>query len=337
METDREKQGLKGAVKSVLVETARFEEQGGQVTEQPWFSQTMNFNEDGWLIEQTYRNPDGSEARTVSDYADSQKLLTTRHSEASGALVQEVRYIYDDEESLVAEQHITPDGKITTTLTYSYDISGRKTQIKELDYSGDATLMLGVEGTVSTINVSDASRIETRYDDRGKTVQVKIFDSAGSIVSRLEIIRDPSGNVIEETQYHGDVVRFGPGSSSSEEIESLSEEEKAEFAAAVAEFFSPGTVMSKQTHEYDADGRLIESNVMMMGMAISRQTFAYDEAGNKAEEITYSEYAPVGGKSIFTRDYDEHGNWTKELVSTISDLDVSKPAHVTRRTITYYT
>ena len=99
--------------------------------------------------------------------------------------------------------------------------------------------------------------------------------------------------------------------------------------------------MSKQTHEYDADGRLIESKLTMMGMMISRQTFAYDEAGNKAEEITYSEYEPVGGKSIFTRDYDEHGNWTKELVSTVSNWDaefgLSTPAHVTRRTITYYT
>ena len=47
------------------------------------------------------------------------------------------------------------------------------------------------------------------------------------------------------------------------------------------------------------------------------------------------------GKTIFTRDYDEHGNWTKELVSTVSNWDaefgLSTPAQVTHRTITYYT
>jgi len=99
--------------------------------------------------------------------------------------------------------------------------------------------------------------------------------------------------------------------------------------------------MSKQTHEYDVEGRLIESKLAMMGMVVHRQTFSYDDAGNKSEEVSYNEHAPGGSKSIFTRDYDEHGNWTKELFSTVSSWDaefgLSTPVHVTRRTITYYT
>ena len=95
MRTDRLRYGLRGAVKTVLVETAQFEEQAGQITEKPWFSHRTTFNQDGWLIEQTNRNPDGSEWRTVSDYSDSGKLLATSSYEASGALVSEVRYIYE--------------------------------------------------------------------------------------------------------------------------------------------------------------------------------------------------------------------------------------------------
>ena len=192
--------------------------------------------------------------------------------------------------------------------------------------------MVAIEGTMSTLDASEVNRIETRYDDRDNPIEVTMLNSAGSLVSRVEIIRDARGNAVEETQYHGDVARFGPGSASPEQIEALSEEEKAEFAAVVAQMFGPGTAMSKQTHEYDLDGRLIESKLEMMGMTISRQTFAYDEAGNKAEGVTYSDHAPVAGKTIFTRDYDERGNWTKELVST-GDAE----SHVTRRTIIYYT
>lgn len=336
MKTDREKQGLRGAVKSVLVETARFEEQDGQFKESPWFSQTMLFNQDGWLVEQSTRNPDGSEMRAVSDYSDSQKLMTTKSYDSSGALVDEVRYVYDDQERLVAEQRVNPDGNLTTSITYSYDTAGRKTRVEEVNYAGDVAVMLGIEGTTSAINASGVSRIETRYDDRDNPIEVTAFNTAGSLVSRVEIIRDARGNAIEETQYHGDVVRFGPGSASPEEIESLSEEEKAQFEAAVAQMFGPGTVMSKQTHEYDVDGRLIESKLEAMGMTISRQTFAYDEAGHKAEVVTHSEHAPVGGKAIFTREYDEHGNWTKELVSNAAaESGTLTPAHVTRRTITY--
>jgi hypothetical protein len=99
--------------------------------------------------------------------------------------------------------------------------------------------------------------------------------------------------------------------------------------------------MSKHTHQYDVGGRLIESKLTMMGMVASRQTFSYDEAGNKSEEVSYNEDGTLGSKAVFTRDYDGHGNWTKELVSTVPSRDaefgLSTPVHMTRQTITYYT
>ena len=344
MKTDKEKHGLRGSVKSVLVETAQFEEQAGQTTEKPWFSHTLTFNQDGWLTGQIARNPDGSEWGTVSDYSDSGKLLATRSYGPSGALVSEVRYIYDGEERLVAEQHITQDGKVTTPTTYAYDISGVKRKIQESDFFEDADMMVGIEGTMTTIHAREVKWIETRYDDRDEPIEVKVFNSAGSLVSRIEITRDARGNALEETQYLGD-VSFGPCASdscSTEEMESLTEEQKAEIAAEIAQVFSPGTVMSKHTHKYDEEGRLIESKLIMMGMLVANhQTFSYDEAGNKSEEVSYNEDGTLGSKAIFTRDYDEHGNWTKELVSTMSSWDaefgLSTPAHLTRRTITYYT
>jgi hypothetical protein len=344
MRTEREKHGLSGSVESVLVETAQFEEQAGQITEKPWFSHTMTFNQDGWLTQQINRNPDGSEWRTVSDYSDSGKLLATRSYEPSGAIVGDVRYIYDGEERLVAEQHITPDGKVTTPTTYAYDIGGGKIKIQELDFSGNANVMVGIEGTSTFIGAGEVKRVETRYDDWGEAVEVKVLNTAGSLISRVEITRDVRGNPLEETQYVGDVVPFGPcwsGSCSTEEMKSLTEEQKAEFAVEVAQLFSPGTAMSKHTHKYDVEGRLIESKLTMMDMVASRQTFSYDEAGNKSEELSYNEDGALGSKAIITRDYDEHGNWSKELVSTVSSWDagfgLSTPAHLTRRTITYYT
>jgi hypothetical protein len=344
MTTDREKQRLRGSVESVLVETAQFEEQAGQNIEKPLFSHTTTFNQDGWLTMQINRNPDGSEWRTVSDYSDSGKLLATRSYERSGALVGEVRNIYDGEERLVAEQHITQDGKVTTPTTYDYDIGGRKIKIQELDFSGEANVMIGIEGTSTSIIAGEVKRIETCYDDRGEAVEVKVFNTAGSLISRVEITRDVRGNPLEETQYVGDVVPFGPcgsGSCSTEEMKSLTEEQKEEFAAEVAQLFSPGTAMSKHTHKYDVEGRLIESKLTMMGIWASRQTFSYDGAGNKSEEVSYNQDGTLGSKAIFTHEYDERGNWTKELVATVSSCDeefgLSTPAHLTRRTITYYT
>ena len=343
MRPDREKHGLRGSVKSVLVETVQFEEQGGQITEKPWFSHILNFNQDGWLTEQVNRNPDGSEWRTVNDYSDSGKLLAARHYDPSGALSGEVRYVYDDEGRLVSEQYVNQNGETTTPTTYTHEGEGQKIKIQELDYQGEANLLIGIEGTNSSIGAGDAKRIETRYDERGEAVEVKVFNTDGVLTSRMEITRDVHGNPLKETQYVGDVVTFGPCSLDSrptEEMTALTEEQKAEIEAEVARLFSPGSPMSVYVHNYDGEGRLVESRFTMMGMEAGHQTFAYDEAGNKSEEVSYNEDGTLGSKAIFTRDYDEHGNWTKELVSTASSWDaevkLSTPAHVTRRTITYY-
>lgn len=59
MRTDLEKQGLRGPVKSVLIETAQFEEHDGKISEKPWFSHTITFNKDGQVIEQLTRNRTG--------------------------------------------------------------------------------------------------------------------------------------------------------------------------------------------------------------------------------------------------------------------------------------
>ena len=343
MKTDKEKHGLRGPVKHVLIETAQFEKQDGQIAEKLWFSHAYTFNRDGQVIEQVNRNPDGSEWRTVNDYSGSGNLLATRSFDITGALNSEVRYIYDANDRLVGEQHVTRDGRVTTPTTYAYDDAGAKVKIQELDFPGMQNMMIGIEGISTCVNTAEARRVESRYDDRGEAVEVKVFNIDGALVCRVEITRDARGNPLEETQYVGDFFGHGTCASDScsgDEMTALTEEQKTEIAAEVARLFPRDTVMSRYTHTYDTEGRLIESKLMMMGMAISSQTFAYDEVGNRSEEVSYNESGTMGAKTVFARVYDKHDNWTEELVSTASSWDVefglSTPAHVTRRRITYW-
>lgn len=343
MRTDKQKHGLRGPVKNVLIETAQFEEHEGQRAEKLWYRHTISFNRDGQVIEQANRNPDGSESRAVYEYSDSGRLLATRSFEPTGALNSEMRYIYDDNDRLAAEQHITGGGRVTAPTTYTYDDAGGKVKIQELDFPADVDVMIGIEGTSTTVSTRAARRVETRYDERGEALEVKVFNIDGALVSRVEITRDERGNSLEEAQYIGDVFPLGSCTSdscSAEETAALTEEQKAELAAEVARLFSPGTAMSKHTHRYDVEGRLIESKLTMMGMEVSRQTFAYDEFGNRSEEVNYNESGMLGGKTLVAREYDNYGNWTRELVSTASSWDaefhLSTPVSVTRRVITYW-
>ena len=330
-------------MKNVHVETARFEEQDGHIAEKPGFSHTITFDREGRLIEQVNRNPDGSEWRTVNVYSNSDKLLATRAYNPSGVLTSEVRYTYDDEGRLIAERHIDQVGKLCTPITYAYDSEGRKQRLQECDFSGDVSLMIGIEDTHTAVSAGVAKTVETRYDRRGDAVEVKVFDADGALVSRVEITRDALGNPLEEVQYVGDVLPFGAcasGSCSTKGMGALTGEQKAEFAAEIARLFAPGTPMSKHTHRYDTEGRLVESKLTMMGMEAGRRIFTYDDAGNKSEEVNYGGDGEFASKTIFTREYDALGNWTQELVSTASRWDaefgLSTPLHVTRRVIVYW-
>lgn len=305
--------------------------------------QDLTFNQDGRLTEEITRNTDASEWRAVNDYSDSSKLLTTKTYNPSGALSREVRYLYDNEGRVVAEQLSTQGGEVigTGSATYAYDSGGGRIKTQECDFSGMDNVMVCIDGI--SISGRGVSRVQTRYAAGDLAVDVKAFNAAGLLVNRVEITRDARGNPLEETQYAGDVVAFGPcasGSCSTEQRALRTEEQKAELAAELARLFSPGTTISKHIHRYDVEGRLVESTLTIMGMYADRRTFAYDEAGNKSEEVDYREDGTLESKAIFVRKYDERGNWTEELVSTSSgpnaELGLSTPVHLTRRTITYW-
>ena len=343
MKTDKEKHDLRGAVKSVRVETARFIEQDGQLVEQSWFDQTIAFNAQGNIIEHVHRNPDGSAFRVLNDCSDAGQLLAMKSYDADNNLVHEVIYSYDAQGRLLSEQTVVPDKTTTAHIAYSYDDAGRKTKTQLLDFAPEANVLIGIEGTSTSIGAGDAKTIKTRYDEQDEAIEVIIYNADNAVVSRVEIKRDALGNPLEEIQYTGDISPFSQcslGASSMEEMPALTAEQQAEFAAELARMFAPGALMSKHIHEYDEAGRLIESKLTMMGMNTGHQKNTYDEAGNKSEEMSYDEDGQLQSKAILTREYDEHGNWTKELVSTASAWDAkfssSTPSSVKRRTITYF-
>ena len=342
MSGEKQKYDLRGPVESVRVEVAEFKEEDGGRVEQPWYGYTIRFNHDGNVVEHVHHNPDGTAWRTTSDYSEAGELIATKNYDASGRLAGGVRYVYE-EGRLVAEQAVAPDGAADTRVTYVYDPEGLRTKTEILNFDGEADLIIGIEDTNTSVAARDAKRIETRYDAQGAAVEVLAYNPEGALIARVEIARDARGNPLEETQYLGDVVSFGQCSTdacSTEEQAPLTEEQQAELATELARVFAPGAPVSVHTHRYDGRGLLVESKLTMMGMQVSRQTFAYDEAGNKVEEASYDEDGSLQSKAIFTRKYDERGNWTEEVVSTASSWDaefrLSTPQHATRRAITYY-
>jgi hypothetical protein len=345
MKTDKEKQELKGRVKRVEVESIQYlVQEDGKPIEMRGYSPTTIFNRDGWIIEQFHQNPDTSKWGIVNDYSETGKMITTKSYNNSDVPISEMKYIYDDKGRLKDEQYKDENGKITTQTTYIYDGEGRKLKIQELPFIEDAGMLIGMEGINSGIGYSGRiSRSETSYNDRGEAIELKIFNSDRTLVGRMAVKWDDSGNPLEVMHYNGDVVEFdefAPDSEATKEIAALSEEKKAEIKEESSRIFSPGSVMSKNIYKYNEAGMLIEIKQTTMGMNSGRQTFTYDEHGYKSEEINYFGDESPGNKVIYTRNYDSTGNWTKEIISAISNLNESSELATlvseTCRTITYY-
>ena len=70
MKTHREQRGLIGPVKSVRQEAARFEEQHGELLEQPSYGFATTFNQDGWVTESVNLHREGPDHRFVCEYSD---------------------------------------------------------------------------------------------------------------------------------------------------------------------------------------------------------------------------------------------------------------------------
>ncbi len=75
MKTDRESSDLRGAVARAVIETREFVDEEGQRIEQPWYGRELAFDHFGNLVEQTFRNADGSSyahsRRCRNDFASS--------------------------------------------------------------------------------------------------------------------------------------------------------------------------------------------------------------------------------------------------------------------------
>ena len=343
MKTDRERNDLRSAVARAVIDTRRFVDEDERRIEQAWYGRELAFDRAGNLIEQTFRNADGSTFRTLHERGGDGRLLTTRGYDAAGRLAQETDYVYDAAGRLVAERQITPDGAAVEQATYSYDEQGRKTKTQVFESAPGENVFIGIDDLDFGIGASAASSMETRYDERDLAAEVIMGDAAGALVSRVEIKRDEHGDVLTVTRFNGDVSPFGrrlPDVIANAQAEQITPDQRAEMEAELQRLFGPGTPASVQTYAYDDERRRIEATMEMIGIVALRQTFAYDERGDKVEEASYDQNGQRLSRTILAREYDAHGNWIVEVVSTISDADVgssaSTPQHVTRRTITYY-
>jgi YD repeat-containing protein len=246
------------------------------------------------------------------------------------------RWSYHPDGSLAEVQHRNPDGSKWTT-EYVYDEAGRLSEARS--QWGVLTYHYTPQGELDRVTSGERVVESWGRDERGRKTRTRHVDAPPGGATAITTVYDGAGRLIEEAQHPplpaGMLEKMGP-----EQIEAVQ-------ALFVGRW--------KRRHRYDVDGHRVETTTEFGPLGGERMTLAYNEHGDEVERIVVEftrelsldekgrpiepDQPPVERRFEVRLEYqyDEHGNWTEQVVSSRQKPDEAfTVTNTERRTVAYY-
>jgi len=347
--SEREKDRLRGPVKSVLVEQ-RFSSPDGRGL---LTSTRTEYAPDGKTLEVRYNNSNGSVWTTTYVYQPNGNLVRTASGKAGAAPSSEAAYSYDEAGRLV---EVKSGGR--TQARIEYDAKGRKSVIEGYDSKPlppNTAYAAHWEGSDLGFAPYPGGSLTTSYNEQDVATGAQLRDADGKLVARIERKFNEKGRVISEQQ-----IADAPELMIPEEMKSkLSPEQVKSMGAFVAGGLNNRAI----SYVYDDHGRVTEQH--KTGGAFGEEVIVttYNDRGDKASEHTTTVMNPEVGRvynltesgaiipkgqpqpaqppstyeTQYTYQYDSYGNWTEQSTVTRSRPDAPwQPGFSIRRKLSYY-
>ena len=231
---------LKGRVRTVRVERAKFVEKDGSYIEGPRvLSMTIAFNEDINRTEVCFHDEKGALTRRIVDKYDGKRATEFLNYDGQGKMWLRGVFLYDDQGQPAGRESYNGDGTLRTRSTLKRNNRGQVIESAEFDArgallskltnayteKGELTIIehatYGPNGALRSRVVHDllSRRSETaNYNDDGTVAgnsvrsnqQITNYGPDGSL-TRTAVVSDP-GRLSEETKYSpdGSVVNQSP-------------------------------------------------------------------------------------------------------------------------------
>lgn len=345
--SDRQRDGLRGLVKSCVVENI-YPAANGSAEVPRKYSYEMDYDLKGRLIEMRHHNSDGSEWVTRNVFDDSGRLLKTMSGPQGGPFA-ETLYSYDDHGKLFRLTNSTsPDNPIA----FRYDEAGRKTKVqisRAADYRPNVGFVAGsqFDAVEAPPMLPGGGTTTTIYDDLDRPTEIETRDSQGELVSRSLRTYDEQGRVLEEKQVLPTPESLIPIEMRSKILEQ-SGASIEQLRAHLTKLMGGQAGPVSMHYAYDKNGQVKQTLRRVFNQEETIDV-TYNEHGDKEKEITRTKQ--IGGdtesgaaaarlpysEARYSYDYDAHGNWTRQSVSYRNSEDGAfQPSTETRREISYY-
>ncbi|HEY0100065.1 MAG TPA: hypothetical protein VGB76_14040 [Pyrinomonadaceae bacterium] len=191
--SDREHDGLRGAVRALKLEAAEFTSKNGKSVEGARvLLRTVTYDARGNKTRQVVYNHDGSVAQTLV-YASDPQGRSTGYEEFTGTLSVPRKHVYvlDDKGNRIEYSLVQPDGSAGEKSLYKYDARGNVAEESLYDHKG---------GLIS--------RNVYAYDDRGRQVSQTRYNADGSLSATSALSYDAQDNLIERMRYESDILTY---------------------------------------------------------------------------------------------------------------------------------
>lgn len=353
---DREQNGLRGPVRSVIEEQTYFA--GGDGSVGPEFKswKETEYDREGRITATRLRGSsrehgyDGTERVTRYTYEAAGQLLHKSIQNEKGESDGEIVYHYDQQGRL---QSIASSKNANNPIAFRYDANGKKSKIAiaqpfDLPH-GSETISHSIEASFETGSSAPAlpegGSTVTLYDDHDQPIEIQTRSANGEIVSRTVRVYDDQGRVVEEKQIMDDPLKVIPAGDQ-KRIFASGDVSPNELRDKLAEFLG-GSEMWSIKYTYDAQGRRSTMIRTLFNHVEEQVESAYNEHGDVAKETTRSTTRGTpnaendgteSSETIYSYEYDTCGNWIvkKSSSRSLPDRTSKDTGPDVHRTIEYF-
>ncbi len=310
---DRAKDGLKGKVQSVTVETAPLVDRFGEFVEAASVTESQTvYSEDGKVLDIKRYRSDNTVDYAIHYGYNKELLITEETFDDNEAPLYKWLRDYNATNLETSLSGYDADGQLDFRTVKDYDNRGQL--LKETSFNPDETFSYvaefgytrsGSEKRTTFFtpgNVADYTSIET-FDTNGNRLEESATNTEGELEYRVTYTYDGEGRLLGETAFRPD-----------------------------------GSQDYRLQNDYD-NGNLVKTTEFNEeDEAFYTYTYAYDDKGNMTERTTETEDG-VEDVYRYSYAYDEAGNWVRRDTQRQVDKfgeEVLEPTEVTHRSIVYF-